>query len=232
MHGAAFRPSASFDSQCSTKRETSPGRTRPTGFPASRNISWRSPVRVTRSRDSFLDPPATPARRIGHESGPHEVSAIPLAAAISFCVMGPCWRRTSMMCRWQGSGGSAGSWAVGPRLGIRKAPSEYSSPMLVFQKIQSIDRIFQDVYRERKVETQGLAPNNVNGLALRARFCKTLSHGGSLPGLFQPEVGDILRVGFGQPAVPGIPCQPPPADGPVRQGLTFPPEVPHLPDVP
>jgi hypothetical protein len=104
--------------------------------------------------------------------------------------------------------------------------------MLIFQKIQSIARIFQDVFWERKVETQGKAAEDVNGLALRARFCKTLSYGGSLPGLFQSEVGDMAWFGFGCPAVADVPCQPPPADGPVRQRLTFPPEVPHLSDVP
>jgi len=79
---------------------------------------------------------------------------------------------------------------------------------------------------------QGKAARDVNGLALRARSGKTPSYGGSLPGLFQPEVGDMLRFGFVQPPVTGVVGQPPPADGPVRKGLTLPPEVPHLPDVP
>lgn len=93
-------------------------------------------------------------------------------------------------------------------------------------------RIFQGVFRERNVEARGKAARDVDGLALRARFGKTPSYGGSLLGLFQPEVGDIVRFGFVQTAVIGVLGQPPPADGPVRRGLALPPEVPPLPDVP
>ena len=44
-----------------------------------------------------------------------------------------------------------------------------------FIRSNVIARIFQGIFRERKVKIQGLAAQDVNGLAQRARYSKTLS---------------------------------------------------------